>query len=149
MNIKEKILGFLDETQCVSSSETDINQYLNQTIDFMQLFVLEFSKGKQIEEKTEKQFMSLIGESGSSKRKIISSCFPDYVWPENTEELVKKQESFILDSIKRQIDGILLSRDQKMARNMLPYFEKEGVFAAVGFGHLSGVLEELKAQAMR
>ena len=56
------------------------------------------------------------------------------------------QQSFMLDSIKRQIDVMLLSRDKKMARNMLPYFEKGDAFAVVGFGHLSGVLEELKAQ---
>ena len=33
-----------------------------------------------------------------------------------------------------------------MIRNMLPYFEEGGAFVAVGFSHLSGILEKLKAQ---
>ena len=33
-----------------------------------------------------------------------------------------------------------------MAQSMLPYFEEGGALSVVGFGHLSGVLEELKAQ---
>ena len=36
---------------------------------------------------------------------------------------------------------------EKMACSMLPYFEKGDVFAAVGFGHLSGVA--YKAQYLR
>ena len=102
--------------------------------------------GKQIEGEVEWELAKLIKEMGRAIREITSFCFPDYIWPNNGEKMIESEERIQLDILKKTIESIILSRDQKQARSMLPYFEEGGAFSAVGFAHLSGVLKELKAQ---
>lgn len=146
LNIPKFIADFLTEKQCSVLPEASINQYVDQMIVFSEFYLQAFLKGKPIEGEVEQELKHLISEIGISKRAIISTCFPDYIWPENMGEQIEKGEKFALDSLKKQVESVLISRDQKMTKSMLPYFEEGGVFAAVGFGHLSGVLEEFQAQ---
>ena len=146
LSVQKEISSFLATKGCSSLPEDSINQYANQMVGFPELIIQAFLKGRQIEEEEEQKFAHIIREAGNRMIETISACFPDYIWPENMTERIEKGEKFLLDSLKKQIESLFLSRDQKMAQSMLPYFEEGGALAVVGFGHLSGVLEELKAQ---
>ena len=146
LSVREEISGVLKQKQCPSVPETFINGYADHIVGLSQLNIQEFVRGKQIEEETKQKFARLMREIGLAQREIISSCFPDYIWPDNLEEQDESVVTFVLDFLQKQIESVLLSRDQKLAHSMLPYFERGKTFAAVGFAHLSGVLEELKAQ---
>ena len=143
---QKNISQFLNAKQCSALSKTSVEQFVDQIVNFSELFTQIFSTGKQIEREIEEKIKLSLKELRNHQRVLISSCFPDYKWPENQAELDQIEEELLLNSIKTQIEALLLSRDQKLAKKMLPYFEQGGIFAAVGFGHLSGVLEEFQAQ---
>ena len=146
LSVQKEISDFLNAKGCSSLPEAPISQHTNQMIDLFELTIQALVKGRQIEREEEQEFAHIIREAGNSQRTMISACFPNYTWPENMTERIEKSEKFFLDSLKKQIETLFLSRDQKLAQRMFPYFEEGGVFSVVGFGHLSGVLEELKAQ---
>ena len=144
--IQKDISKFLTQKQCSILSEISLKKFADHTVNLFELYFQAFVSGKQMKKETEEKMKLLIKEAFNHQRVLISSCFPDYKRPHNQEELTQKAEKLLLNFLKQEIEAILLSRDQNMARKMLPYFEQGGAFAAVGFSHLSGVLEELQAQ---
>ena len=99
-----------------------------------------------MEETEEEQLRGLINETNYREKEVFSLCFPDYKWPEDLEESLKRKNKLQLDRIKNMIKLLSLLRDPKLVQNMLPYFEKGGAFVVFGLAHLSGVLKELKMQ---
>ena len=145
-NLQQTISTFLREKQCFSLPESSINQFVAQNIKLSKVYVKQFVTGQRIEGEIERKLAKSIKEVGHIAREITSFCFPDYIWPSNMEEKIASGERFALNALKREVESIILSRDQKQAIGMLPYFEEGGAFSAVGFAHLSGVLKELEAQ---
>ena len=145
-HVEAGISTFLTENQCSSLPETSINQYGDQLIDFFSLYNERLVEGKLIEGEKKEQLIQLLKESEKSQRDIFSLCFSNYQWSDNGEEQFERRAQLQLDLLNKWIESALLSVDQKQARGMLPYFEQGAAFAAVGFSHLSGVLEELQAQ---
>ena len=145
--IQKNLFKFLKAQQCSVLSEALIEEYVNQIFDTA-VFVATrfFVSGKQVSGETDKKIIFLMREMGNSQKEIISQCFPNYIWPENIKELSEKMEKYQLNSLRRFMQNVVLSRDQKMAQRMLPYFEQGGAFVAVGFAHLKGILEEFKAK---
>ena len=146
MNIQQKISNFLKEKQCSTLPESSLNQFVAQNIKLSKVHFKQFVTGQRIEGEIERKLAKSIKEVGRIAREITSFCFPDYIWPSNMEEKIASGERFMLNALKREVEFIILSRDQKQAIGMLPYFEEGGAFSAVGFAHLSGVLRELEVQ---
>ena len=145
--IQKNLFKFLKAQQCSVLSEALIEEYVNQTFDTAVVFTTRFFVNeRQVSGETDKKIIFLMREMRNSQKEIISQCFPNYIWPENIKELSEKIEKYQLNSLRRFMQNFILSRDQKMAQRMLPYFEQGGAFVAVGFGHLKGILEEFKAK---
>ena len=147
--VEGDISYFLTETQCSSLPATVIDQYGDYIIDFFSLYNERLVAGKLIEGAEKEQLVKLLKKSEKSQRRIFSLCFSDYQWSDNGEEQFERRANLQLDLMNKWIESALLSVDQKQVRNMLPYFEQGGVFAAVGFSHLSGVLAELESQGYK
>ena len=145
-DIEQTLSGFLTENECSALSDSLISRYAGGIIDMYQLYMWIVSKGEKITRAVEEQLAGLISETTGLQMDIFSLCLPDYQWPEDQGEGVERANQLELDSMKSVIELLVAPRDPKQAQNMLPYFERGGAFAAVGFGHLAGVLRELKAQ---
>lgn len=146
MSLVPEISSFLTERQCSSLPESFINQYEEQLILFPKLFIEYILSGKQVNQETEQKFSQLMRKANALKIDIFSFCFPDYTLPENLEETMKRQERLVFLNLKQIMENLIVSRDKKQALRLIPFLEEGGAFAAVGFAHLSGVIEELRAQ---
>ena len=140
------ISEFLVKKKCPVSASASINQYAKGIVDNYQLKLKVQVKGKQMEETEEEQLRGLINGTNYREKEVFSLCFPDYKWPEDLEESLKRKNKLQLDRIKNMIKLLSLLRDPKLVQNMLPYFEKGGAFVVFGLAHLSGVLKGLKMQ---
>ena len=146
LGIQHEVFYFLESSnQCSALSQSSIDQFVVTVVNLFGLYGKQFVSGKQIEEEKEQEFVQLIREMYHSRREVVSLCFPDYISTDNKEK-IRNEEQLKLNMLKTALESVLLSRDPGMVRGMLPYFEEGGAFAAVGFSHLNGVLEGLKAQ---
>ena len=146
LEFQQKVLDFLKKKKCISLPESSIERYEKQFILFARQYIEYGSSGLRMDEEMEQKFNRLIKEIGALKRNIVSSCFPDYIWPDDIKEIIEKSERFALLNIKQEMESVFISRDKKQALSMIPFLEHGGVFAVVGFGHLNGVIKELQAQ---
>lgn len=145
-DIKKNISDFLKDRHCSIPPESFLRKYEDQVISFTERYIQYIFNGKTMDEKTEQIFRRLIKEIGLLERKIISSCFPDYMWPDNVKEMTKRQEQLSLTRIKQEMERLFISRDKKLALFITPFLEKGGVIAGVGFGHFIGIIRDLRAR---
>lgn len=142
----EAISEFLVKKKCPVPPSDSINQYARGIVDYRQLRLRVLVKGKHIEETEEEQLRGLINETSYREKEVFSLCFPHYIWSEDFEESLNRENQLQLEYIKNSNKLLVLLRDPELVQDMLPYFERGGAFVVFGLGHLSGVLQELRLQ---
>ena len=145
-DITRAISEFLKQKKCSFFSESSISQYIEDLIEEYQWGERIMAEGKKIRKAIEKQYIGITDKTIRGEIEIFSLCFPDFPWPENLEEMIKRSNQLMLENMSRHIEIHLLLRDITQVQNMLPYFEKGGAFTAVGYSHLTGLLRELKTR---
>lgn len=140
----EAMVDFLKERGCAISVEINslIDTYINtlqQKVDFS---VKVSISGESIDEDIMKTYSGFNTELKQLEKDIFSACFPSYQYA--SRELEDDREKGELQMLKT-IAILTTSRDQKMMRSMLPFLDKGGVFAVMGFAHLNGVIKHLRA----
>ena len=143
----EQILDFLSEKQCADLPINRVKEYMDLTLQLYQLSFHYTLKATQIEEETAKRNIAPIVEKlYETGTDVFASCFPDYKPAMSKEETMEWRTSAMWNSIQHEREQLINPRDKSQALFLLPYLEEGGVFAAVGAGHLKGVLRELEAK---
>ena len=135
LDIQNEISRFLkDNEQCVTFPQSAIEQLVVKSIGVKVLSIEHLIMGKQITGEKERDLTELIKEMSHARREIIALCFPDYFLLDNEKN--RNEEHLQLAIIKRniqfQMESLVVSRDPKMVKNMLPYFEEGGSFCCCG-----------------
>ena len=146
VDVVQTVSDFLMRNQCSLPPFSLVDQYVRRVFNYNYLRNQVMIEGKQMEEKTEEQFVYLIDEINRKQNEIFSLCYPGYRWPEDQEKRVARHNQEQLKFIKDDLQLMILSRDPVLTKGILPYFKEGGAFVAVGYKHLRGVLRELSLQ---
>ena len=142
----ESIIDSLKERGCTISPEIDslINTYIDTLQEKVDFALKVGSSGKSIDEEILEIYFDFNAELRKQEQNIFSACFLNYRYAD--KELEDNREEKVLQRLK--LMAILTtSRDQKMAQSILDLLDKingGGVFAVMGYAHLSGVIRHLR-----
>ena len=139
---------FLSENQCLDSSESDVRALVNKIFEFHQ-FNIEFAiNGLEMDQTTEAYYRRQLREQLQLQNNIFTSCFPDYSLTEDSEEQQRREIETRIEMTKKSQHGLLSVRDFKMAQTIISHLEDGKVFAAMGAGHLNGVIRHLETEGL-
>ena len=143
---QQRVVRFLENKNCKDFSEASIHQLKEQFVLYAEKYMNYILQKEPMDEEQEQQFIQLTGEINLLKEDIISSCFPDYVWPDSAKKLIKRKVWLNVQALKQEKKKFFISRDKKLALSMIPFLQGGEAFVALGLGHLTGVIGELQEQ---
>ena len=142
-NFLNFIIDVLIFDQCPISPEIDflVDTYVDKLLQKLRFEIKTITGGKAMDEEMTETYLKLISESKQMERDIFSACFPNYQYSNRELEDNSQEELYEL----KKILGLAISRDPIFVQSLLPFLDEGGVFILMGFNHLSGVINRLRA----
>ena len=145
--LSKDIIALLKSEECWSVPEINsladsyVNKFLQKTSFALKITTM----GKPMDEKTTEIYLGFIRELKQIERHIFSSCFPNYQYSNKELQDIEDKDQEELYTLRFMV-GLATTRDPNFVNSILPFLDEGGgVFVLMGFGHLSGVINHLKA----
>ena len=143
----QRLSDFLTDRQCDNVSATNARAAMDKIFYAKQQYIEFRSHGLEMDETAQASLSIGLRAMFQSVNELFYSCFP-YNKPKNLSAQEERATQFMISYYKRFQEGAILLRDPKIAQTIISHLEDGEVFAAIGAGHLSGVIRHLSAQGL-